>query len=131
MTNTLPDSNVETEVFCTLQVEGTHCWSTCDIEEVNYLRYTHRHVFHIKAHVTVTHSDRDVEFIRLKHQITKYLRDAYFNEHQQLHVFGMKSCEMLGIELMREFGLSRIEVDEDHENGAVVKLKQQFLNIIT
>ncbi|MCK5019409.1 MAG: hypothetical protein KAS32_20290, partial [Candidatus Peribacteraceae bacterium] len=66
-----------TEVYCTLQVEGTHSWPACPYEEVAYLRDDHRHIFHIKAHMQVNHDDRDVEFIILKHQIQEYLHQKY------------------------------------------------------
>lgn len=111
---------MKTEVYCTLQVEGTHNWPNCPYEEVAYLRDPHRHVFHIKAYKEVFHDDRDVEFIMLKHQITTYIRSRYFSVPQELCVFGAMSCEMIGRELIERFGLSRVEVSEDNENGAVV-----------
>jgi len=121
-----------TEVYCTLQVEGTHSWPRCPFDEVAYLRDTHRHVFHIKAYKKVTHSDRDVEFIMLKHQLTVWLRSHYVPAFKDLpnnigdfcvHVFGAKSCEMLAEELINEFDLSRCEVNEDGENGAIVTVE--------
>lgn len=111
---------MKTEVYCTLQVEGTHNWPGCPFDEVDYLRVPHRHVFHIKAFKEVFHDDRDVEFIMLKHELQNYMRDAYYCETPKLHVFGAKSCEMIGRELLERFELSRIEVSEDNENGAIV-----------
>ena len=117
------------QVYCTLQVEGTHNWPECPFEEVAYLRDTHRRVFHIKATKQVTHSDRDVEFIMLKHQITTYLRTQYSKAWTSLpahmgdfvvHEFGAMSCEMIAKELIEEFDLIKCEVNEDGENGAVV-----------
>lgn len=108
------------EVYCTLQLEGTHFWKDCPIEEVNYLALNHRHVFHVKAYKKVNHDDRDVEFIWLKHEIQKYMNAAYFCPTKRLHVFGGKSCEMLAQELIDQFGLSRCEVNEDNENGAIL-----------
>ena len=109
-----------TEVYCTLQIEGTHSWPGCPFEEVAYLRNRHRHVFHIKAYTKVNHDDRDVEFIMLKHRIEEYFYDNYYSKVDKLHVFGAMSCEMIACELMNEFGLSRCEVSEDNENGAIV-----------
>jgi hypothetical protein len=92
-----------TEVFCTTQIEGTHNWPSCPYDEVDYLRVPHRHVFHIKAYKPVTHSDRDVEFIMLKHQIRNYLIKKYGRASQpadggEIHYyhceFGAMSCEM-------------------------------------
>lgn len=109
-----------TEVFCTLQIEGTHCWPGCPFKEVAYLRDPHRHVFFIKAYKLVTHSDRDVEFIMLKHQIAEYFQQTYFDLPTHLCIFGAKSCEMIAEELINVFDLSRCEVSEDNENGAIV-----------
>jgi hypothetical protein len=109
-----------TEVYCTLQVEATHNWPGCPFDEVDYLRVPHRHLFGIKAYVAVNHDDRDVEFIMLKHQIQAYFREMYYDGSKQLCVFGAKSCEMLGKELIEKFNLTRCEVDEDGENGAIV-----------
>lgn len=120
-----------TEVFCTLKVEGTHNWPNCPFDEVAYLRDTHRHIFHIKAYKIVTHSDRDVEFIMLQHRIEAFLLTTYGQQikhntgweicdHKRVCVFGAKSCEMIAHELIERFGLSRCEVNEDNENGAIV-----------
>ena len=106
------------EVYCTLQVEGTHEWPECPFDEVGYLRNTHRHVFHVKAYVPVTHDDRDVEFIMLKHHIDEYLFNAY--GEGDICKFGSMSCEMIARELLDVFNLSCCEVSEDGENGAIV-----------
>lgn len=110
---------IKTEVYCTLQIEGTHSWPNCPFDEVGYLRDDHRHVFHIKAHKIVNHDDRDVEFIMLKHQIQNHF-SKYLSYNQKLHVFGAKSCEMIARELIEQFGLSQCEVNEDGENGAIL-----------
>lgn len=108
------------EVYCTLQIEGTHNWPACPFDEVDYLRVPHRHVFHVKAFKPVFHDDRDVEFIMLKHAILDYVKNAYYDQEKKLCVFGRKSCEMLAQELMDQFKLSKCEVNEDNENGAIV-----------
>lgn len=120
--------NIKSEVYCTLQIEGTHNWPGCPFDEVAYLRDPHRHVFHIKAHKLVNHDDRDTEFIMMKHQITEYLFDKYLRNSkdptsritQRLHAFGAMSCEMLARELIEEFDLCQCEVNEDNENGAIL-----------
>lgn len=116
---------MKTEIWVTLQVEGTHNWPKCPFKEVAFLRETHRHIFHIKAYKEVTHSDRDVEFIMLKRDILDYLRFEYTtgygaSEARTVHAFGSKSCEMIATELIKEFELSRCSVSEDNENGAIV-----------
>lgn len=119
----MPNSNT-VEVFCTLRVEGIHFWPDCPIEEVSYLRDPHRHLFGIKAFKKVTHDDRDVEFIWFKHEIQEYLMDKYVDTSFRLCVFGAMSCEMLANELIDKFDLTRCEVDEDGENGAIVTVPQ-------
>ena len=123
-------------VFCTVQVEGTHNWPTCPFDEVDYLRVPHRHVFHIKAYKPVTHSDRDVEFIMLKHLIRDYLVNQYgvYARHDEVtskgyytHCeFGAMSCEMIAEELIEKFDLSKCEVNEDNENGAIVEAARVY-----
>jgi hypothetical protein len=112
------------EVYCTLQVEALHCWPGCPFDEVAYLRDPHRHMFHIKAHKTVTHSDRDVEFIMLKHEIRDYLHEQYRVHTTKVLNFGAKSCEMIAKELIERFDLCRCEVSEDGENGAIVTVEE-------
>lgn len=117
---TMTTAVVKTEVYCTLRIEGTHNWAKCPFDEVEYLRDDHRHLFHIKANKVVTHTDRDVEFIMLKHQIQQYLMDNYYTGEVRLCEFGSMSCEMIALELTHEFELSSCDVSEDGENGAVV-----------
>jgi len=83
--------------------------------DVGFLRDYHRHVFHVKLGVTVSHGDRDVEFFQLKRKVCKHLLENY--DQQQFE----KSCEMIASELMSEFGASFVEVSEDGENGATVE----------
>lgn len=113
---------IVTEVYCFLQIEGIHCWPECPHEEVAYLRTPHRHMFHIKATISTTHDDRDVEFIILRKKIEEYLIKNFRPENSDLKLcyFGSLSCEMLARELVEQFDLIRCEVSEDGENGAIV-----------
>lgn len=114
----MPTVRYETQVYCTVHVEGVHHWPDCPFDEVKYLRDPHRHMFHIKAFKPVSHDDRDVEFIMLKHEIAEYLRDKYWHEEGKCLYFGAMSCEMIARELIDEFELSVCEVSEDGENGS-------------
>jgi len=117
----------EEEVFCTFEIEGTHNWPACPFDEVAYLRAPHRHMFHVKAHKEVTHSDRDVEFIMLKHEMINYMLRKWASDgtkNQPCHKvcgFGAMSCEMIAKDLIERFDLLQCEVSEDGENGAVVR----------
>jgi len=117
----VPDfSQYDMEVFARNQWEATHAWPECPIEEVAFLRDEHRHVFHIESHKVVTHDNRDTEFIVLKHRIAEALEEWYPD-----HRMGSTSCEMLGIRLIGAFGLSKVMVAEDGENGAWVAPKKE------
>jgi hypothetical protein len=123
---------IKTEVYCTLQLEGFHNWENCPIDEVDFLRSPHRHMFHFKCWVDVSHDDRDVEFIMLKRRVQTYLFDRYGETIEFEHflmtvkssyswlVFNSMSCEMIARDLMEAFNLSKCEVNEDGENGAVL-----------
>lgn len=102
-----------TNVIVNLQWEGIHQWSACPIEEVKYLRNPHRHMFHICCKKAVSHDDRDIEIIQMKHFILQYLELEYPD-----HNLGETSCEMLAKKIATRFGLNYCSVLEDGENGA-------------
>lgn len=114
--------SITRQVYCTLQFEAIHCWATCPLPEVDFLRVPHRHMFHVKAVVDVSHDDRDVEFILLKRQITDYIAEKYPLNSQGYRDIGTTSCEMLAFDLINKFNLSSCEVNEDGENGAILKV---------
>lgn len=114
-------TNETVTVWCSFQVEGIHCWADCPFDEISYLRDPHRHMFHIKAYATVSHHDRDIEFIMLKHKVQEYLNENYWNDLYKCLYFGTMSCEMIGRELSNKFNLCKCEVSEDGENGAIVE----------
>jgi len=105
-------------VYCTFQLEGIHNWPDCPIEEVKYLRDPHRHMFHFKLVVPVSHSDRDVEFIWLKHEAIESIESKYYDQDMRCCNFGASSCEHLCDFLLEQFPVAvMVEVSEDGENG--------------
>jgi hypothetical protein len=111
-------------VIVTLQIEATHNWPKCPFKDVDFLRYPHRHIFHIKCKKEVTHTDRDVEIILLKRDIKSYLLKQYNGK------FGSKSCEMIAEELCELFKLNYCSVLEDNENGAEVIINKKTDTIL-
>lgn len=94
--------------------------ATGDEYDVSFLGHPHRHIFHFQVWISVTHDDRDIEFIQFK----RWLQNLYGNGIIHLDY---KSCEMICNELYEQIS-SRypgrdvwIEVSEDGENGALVK----------
>lgn len=103
-------------IWITTSREMFHCWKDCPFEDVSFLRDRHRHIFHFKITIPVTHSDRDVEFIRFKREVDELLRELWPDGE-----LGSMSCEMIAAVLLDHIeAASVIEVSEDLENGAIV-----------
>ena len=107
-------------VWCTLQLEGMHNWKNCNLDDVMFLKNPHRHMFHFKCVKEVTHNDRDIEFIILKRQITRYLLSKWGQDNTL--IFNSMSCEMIAEDLLKEFLLTSCSVSEDGENGGTVHI---------
>lgn len=111
---------VKTCIVVNFNLEGLHQWTTCDIDQVAYLRNLHRHVFYFTVKVPVTHLDRDIEIIKLKHDLVSYFVTKYFDKEYSCCNFGTKSCEELAVELLTITSGHEASVLEDNENGAYV-----------
>ena len=116
-------------IFVTFQKEGIHKYpaaltdpnlATGDEYDVSFLGYPHRHIFHFKVWISVTHDNRDIEFIQFK----RWLEKLYAEGTLQLDY---KSCEMMSEDLYEQIAAKHpgrevwIEVSEDNENGAFIK----------
>lgn len=107
-------------IVVNLQVEGVHSWPGCDIQEVDYLKHPHRHVFHIKCVKPVTGADREVEIIQFKRSIVQWLYKTFGRYQKTCIDFSGQSCEMIAETIANEFKLFSCQVLEDGENGAMV-----------
>ena len=116
-------------IWVTFQKEGIHKYpaaltdpalATGDEYDVSFLGYPHRHTFHFKVWISVTHDDRDIEFIQFK----RWLEKLYAEGTLQLDY---KSCEMMSGDLFDTISNKYpgrevwIEVSEDGENGSFIK----------
>jgi len=107
----------QTFIQVKFQKEGIHKYPDAP-DEVAFLRYPHRHMFHFTVTVEVFHDDRDIEFILLKRELES-LYDTGVLELDYL------SCEMIADDLYEYIEnaypgrRTKIEVFEDGENGAV------------
>ena len=113
-------------IWVTFRKEGIHKYpaalddpklKTNDWDDVSFLGYPHRHIFHFRVSIEVFHDDRDIEFIQFK----RWLEKLYSDKTLQLN---FKSCEMISDDLYAEI-IKRypnrdveIEVSEDGENGS-------------
>jgi hypothetical protein len=99
------------------QFDASHNWPLCDIAEVDFLRYPHRHVFHVEAKMQVEGNDREREFIVEKRQLEEYLRKDYSGRH-----FEGMSCEMICLDILDCFPhFYSVAVFEDGENGSLIE----------
>jgi hypothetical protein len=103
-------------VYCTFCFEAYHHWVKAP-EAVAFLRSPHRHVFHVRAEMDVQHNDREVEFITLKGLLVRAVKAKLIDAAASVSTW---SCEHWAQWLLDTFKLSRVEVSEDGENGAVV-----------
>lgn len=105
-------------IWITFEKEGIHQYLGAP-DEVEFLKYPHRHMFKFKVWLEVKHDDRDVEFIIFK----RWCENQYQNNTLQLN---NKSCEMIARELVEKIQLTYqnrdvlIEVSEDGENGCLM-----------
>ncbi len=116
-------------IWVTFGKEGIHKYpaaltdpalATGDEYDVSFLGHPHRHIFHFRVWISVTHNDRDIEFIQFKRWLEKLYNEATLT-------LDYKSCEMMSDELydiISQKYPSRevwIEVSEDGENGSFIK----------
>ena len=115
-------------IWVTFRKEGIHKYpaalddpslATGDEYDVSFLGHPHRHIFHFKVVIAVTHNDRDIKFIQFK----RWLEKLYQGE---LNV-DYKSCEMMSDDLYERISSRypvrevHIDISEDGENGAHIE----------
>ena len=116
-------------IWVTFRKEGIHCYpaaatdptlATGDEYDVSFLANEHRHIFHFRVWLGVTHNDRDVEFIQFKRWLENLYKDSTLS-------LDYKSCEMMSDDLYDIISKKYpgrevwIEVSEDGENGSFIK----------
>ena len=105
----------------TLQKELTHQWEDCDLEGVEFLKYPHRHMFHIEAEIVVSKNDdsREIEIILAKRAIEKFIDESYPDGNMKntsrevlaKHIWDFLHSTYRASEIS-------VQVMEDNENGA-------------
>jgi hypothetical protein len=108
-------------IWVTFQKEGIHKYPQAltdpDLEDVKFLGYPHRHIFHFRVDIEVHHDDRELEFILFKRE----LENLYSEEGAM--TLNYQSCEMIARELAKYIQTKypnralTISVAEDNENG--------------
>jgi hypothetical protein len=129
MTTIRQDIRPNKMIWVTFRKEGIHKYpaaladpslATGDEYDVSFLGHPHRHIFHFKVWINVTHNDRDIEFIQFKRWLEKLYNEGTMS-------LDYKSCEMMSDELHTQIQTKYpgrevwIEVSEDGENGSFIK----------
>ena len=112
-------------VYSLTRFPGLHHWPEAP-EQRAYLRSPHRHLFHVRAGVTVVHSERDVEFHDLGRDVSLALTGLSepYPWDETLRDFGPMSCEHIAgsvAKRLRSQGYEPLSVScsEDDEFTAV------------
>lgn len=113
------------QIWVTFQKEGIHRYPAAleepNLQDVSFLGYPHRHIFHFRVSIDVLHNDRDIEFIQFK----RWLESLYSGEQNCLSL-DHKSCEMMSDDLYLRIADRYpnrnviISVSEDNENGCEI-----------
>jgi len=132
----------EKKIWVTFQKEGIHCYPAASVDpmlatndqyDVSFLASPHRHIFHFRVWIEVSHNDRDIEFIQFK----RWLEQLYTGQESVLKL-DYKSCEMIAEDLFAKIAERyphrsiHIEVSEDGENGCFIKFdthKPQLISV--
>lgn len=129
--------NSKKSIWVKFQKEGIHKYpaalddpklATGGWDDVSFLGYPHRHMFHFRVSIEVFHDDREIEFIQfsrwLQRLYTVGTDDKQSGNSTQLLNLDYKSCEMISDELaiiIKDKYPNRdltIEISEDDENGS-------------
>jgi hypothetical protein len=139
-------NKVNRSIWVTFKKEGIHKYpaalddpklATGDWDDVSFLGYPHRHIFHFRVRIEVQHNDRDIEFIQFKRWLERLYSGADTGNNTQgskeqsstnseVLLLDYKSCEMIADELYEKISAKypgrfvEIEVSEDGENGCVI-----------
>lgn len=115
------------QIWVTFKKEGIHKYpaalddpklATGGWDDVSFLGYPHRHIFHFRVGVEVFQNDRDIEFIQFKRWLERLYDDSVLK-------LDYKSCEMICDDLANLINTQypgrkiEVEVSEDGENGAI------------
>jgi len=128
------ENKVNRSIWVTFKKEGIHKYpaalddpklATGDWDDVSFLGYPHRHIFHFRVRIEVRHNDRDIEFIQFKRWMERLYSEESTSDNGVL-VLDYKSCEMIADDLYEAISAKypgrfvEIEVSEDGENGCLI-----------
>ena len=108
-------------IYVTTSFQCFHCYPGAK-EEYAFLRANHRHMFGVRVKLSVSHNNRDVEFLGLKNAINEFIEVKLIRDLWRPNI----SCEDFAdciCDFVRDYTHSNfieVEVNEDNENGAII-----------
>lgn len=111
---------IKTYIKVRTQFEGFHHYPNAgEIDSrIKFLENDHRHIFKVEVKISVTHSDRELEFFLVKWKLNEFIAESQMNH---------KSCEMIASDILSqlfvEYGNDRefeVVVSEDGESDGMV-----------
>ena len=140
------ENKVNRSIWVTFKKEGIHKYpaalddpklATGDWDDVSFLGYPHRHIFHFRVRIEVRHNDRDIEFIQFKRWLERLYSgtntgnntqgsEEQSSTNSEVLLLDYKSCEMIADELYEKISAKypgrfvEIDVAEDGENGCSI-----------
>lgn len=121
-------------IWVTFTKEGVHKYpgadtdpklATGDWDDVSFLGFPHRHIFHFRVWIEVFHNDRDIEFIQFKRWMERLYAEV--DSSSSVLQLDYKSCEMiaddLAVQIQERYPNRwlKISVAEDNENGCEIE----------
>jgi len=117
-------------IWVKFQKEGIHCYPGADTDpalatgewdDVSFLGYPHRHIFHFRVWIEVFHDDREIEFIQFKRWLERlYSSDGPLElDHMSCEMISDKLADVIQEKYPNRY--MRISVAEDNENGCEIE----------
>jgi len=115
--------SVKTFIKVRTEFEGFHHYPNAGKIDprIEFLEHEHRHMFKVEVTISVTHTDRELEFFLVKWALNDFIKSGNQNH---------KSCEMIATDILNDHLLPKygqryytITVSEDGESDGIVEYK--------
>lgn len=115
-------SNIKTYIKVRTEFEGFHFYPGAGAIDprIKFLEHEHRHMFKVEVKISVTHTDRELEFFLVKWALTDHIKQRKLNH---------MSCEMIASDILNNhlipnYGENRyyeVVVSEDGESDGIIE----------
>ena len=115
--------SVKTFIKVRTEFEGFHHYPNAGKIDprIEFLEHEHRHMFKVEVTISVTQTDRELEFFLVKWALNDFIKSGNQNH---------KSCEMIATDILNDHLLPKygqryytITVSEDGESDGIVEYR--------